>query len=88
MARVFDRLMSMGKVSAAVNLLSENSRGGVLSLESQIPCGLDEAGCPLTQSVKDILIDKHPLQEGQFLNLFCHLIMLMYHPMILFCLTV
>ena len=85
MARVFDRLMSMGKVSAAVKLLSENSRGGVLSLESQIPCGLDEAGCPLTQSVKDILIDK---QEGQFLNLFYHLIMLMYHPMILFCLTV
>ena len=52
--------MSMGKISAAVKLLSADARGGVLSLDSQIPCGLDEAGYPLTQSVKDILIDKHP----------------------------
>ena len=59
-ARDFDRLMSMGKISAAVELLSADARGGVLSLDSQIPCGLDEAGYPLTQSVKDILIDKHP----------------------------
>ena len=27
---------------------------------SQISCGLDKAGCPVSQSVKDILVDKHP----------------------------
>ena len=59
-ARDFDRLMSMGKISAAVKLFSADARGGVLSLDSQIPCSLDEAGCPLTQSVNDILTDKHP----------------------------
>ena len=29
-------------------------------LESQISCGLDKAGCSVSQSVKDILVDKHP----------------------------
>ena len=60
MVRVFDCLMSMGKISVVVKLLSEDARGGVLSLDSQIPCGLNEAGCSLTQSEKDILVDKHP----------------------------
>ena len=85
MARDFDRLMSMGKISAAVKLLSADARGGVLSLDSQIPCGLDEAGCPLTQSVKDILIDKHPPARMAVPE---SLLMLMHHPMILFYLTV
>jgi len=26
---------------------------------SKISCGLDKAGCPVSQSVKDILVDKH-----------------------------
>ena len=58
-ARRFDHLMSMDKVSAA---LSADAGGGTLSLDSQIPCGLDSVSCPSTQPVKDILIDKHPLQ--------------------------
>ena len=60
MAHTYDRLMSMGKVSAAVKLLSVNGKGGVLSLDSQMLCGVDKDGCPLTRSVKDVLIEKHP----------------------------
>ena len=46
MAHTYDRLMSMGKVSAAVKLLSVNGKGGVLSLDSQMLCGVDKDGCP------------------------------------------
>ena len=59
-AQVFDHLMSLGKVSAALKLLSENTKGGVLSLDSQIPCGLDNNGGTLLKSVRDILAQKHP----------------------------
>ena len=58
--RVFDRLMSLGKVSAALKILSEDTKGGVLSLYSQIPSGLDDNGDPLFKSVRDILAQKHP----------------------------
>jgi len=58
-ACAFDRLMSMGKVSDAVKLLSADAKGGVLSLGSQISCGLDNDGC-VSQSVKDILVYKNP----------------------------
>lgn len=60
MACTVDCLMSMGKVSTAVKLLSANAKGGILSLHSQIPCGMDKDGCPLTRSMKDVLIEKHP----------------------------
>ena len=59
-AHAFDCLMSMGKVFVAIKLLSVDAKDGVLSLESQISCGLDKAGCPASESVKDILVDKHP----------------------------
>ena len=45
--------MSSGKVSTALKLLSEDTKGGVLSLESQIPGGT------LSKSVRDILAEKH-----------------------------
>ena len=45
--RVFDHLMSLGKVSAALKILSEDTKGGVLSLDFQIPSGLDDNGDPL-----------------------------------------
>ena len=32
--------MSEGKVSMALRLLSKDSKGGVLSLDSMIPCGV------------------------------------------------
>jgi len=73
-ARTFDRLMSMGKVSVAVKLLSANAKGGVLSLDYQISCGVDNDGCPLTQGCP-----QHPLREWQFLNPLYYLIYLMYH---------
>ena len=39
--RHFDHLMSMGKVSAAVKLLSQSAKGDVLSLDTLVPCGVD-----------------------------------------------
>ena len=33
---------------------------GVLSLASSVSCVLDKAVCSVSQSVKDILVDKHP----------------------------
>jgi len=38
-SRLFDHLMSEGKVSMAIRLLAEESKGGVLPLDSQVPCG-------------------------------------------------
>jgi len=49
--------MSIGKVSAAVKYLSADTINDDFSLESQISCGLDKAGCPVSQSVKDNLVD-------------------------------
>ena len=48
--------MSLGKVSAALKLIAEDSRGGVLSLDSQVPC----TGGTTSKSVRDILAEKHP----------------------------
>ena len=50
MAHHFTNLMLTGKVRDAICLLSENENSGVLSLDSHVE----------GQSVKDILIDKHP----------------------------
>ena len=46
----------MGKVSAALKFIAEDSRGGVLSLDSQVPCN----GGTTSKSVRDILAEKHP----------------------------
>ena len=48
-AQIFDCLMSSGKVSAALKLLSEDTKGGVLSLDSQIPCRVDSSGGTLSK---------------------------------------
>ena len=52
--------MSLGKVSAALKILSEDTKGGVLSLDSQIPSGLDDNGDPLFKSVQDVLAQNIP----------------------------
>ena len=59
LARIFNKLMSLGKVSAALKLLSEDAKG-VLPLNSKVPCGQDGDGSTLWKSVKDILAEKHP----------------------------
>ena len=59
-ARHFDHLMSMGKVSAAVKLLLQSTKGDVLSLDSQVPCDVSSCGISIFKSVQDILSDKHP----------------------------
>jgi len=74
-ARQFDHLMSMGKVSAAVILLSHSAKGGVLSLNSLVPCGVECSGKPIFKTVQHILTDKHPSPQlslhrlGHFWNL-------------------
>ena len=57
-SRLFDHLMSKGKVTMALRLLAEGSKGGVLSLDSSIPSGIDFSGNQLFCSVNDILFDK------------------------------
>ena len=57
---VFDHLMSDGKVSMALRLPSEKSKGGVLSLDSSIPSGSDSSGKQLFRTVREILMEKHP----------------------------
>ena len=44
----------------ALRLLSEDSKGGVLSLDSMIPCGVDPLGNPVYRTARDILLEKHP----------------------------
>ena len=39
----------------ALRLLSEDSKGGVLSLDSMIPCGVDPSGNPVYRTARDIL---------------------------------
>jgi len=59
-ACIFDHHMSEGKVSAALKLLSDNIEGGILSLDSQVPCRLDSNDGTLSKTVKEILVDKYP----------------------------
>ena len=58
-ARKFDQLMKLGKVTAALKLLSTDSKG-VLPLYSKILCGQDGAVDAVRKSVRDILAEKHP----------------------------
>ena len=57
---LFEFLISH-QISAVLKLLTEDTKGSILSLDSQIPCGLDRSGGTLLKSVWDILAEKHPL---------------------------
>ena len=46
-ARLFDHLLSEGKVGAALRLLTMTHKGGVLPLDSLVPSGSDSSGSPL-----------------------------------------
>ena len=59
-ARLFDHLLSKGKVGAALRLLTATCKGGVLPLDSLVPSGLDSSSSPLFKSTKEILQEKHP----------------------------
>ena len=54
-ARIFAKLMMEGKVRAAIRLISEESKGGLLNLNTQLQT--DSAS---TDSVRNILLKKHP----------------------------
>ena len=57
-------------MSAAVKLLSQSVKGGVLLLNSEVPCGVDSSGRSVVKTVMSILSDKHPLaQPSHFSNL-------------------
>ena len=60
-SRLFDHLMSERKVSMALRLLTKNSKGGVLSLDSTIPCGMDSSGESVLRTARDVLLEKHPI---------------------------
>ena len=59
-ARLFDHLLSEGKVGAALRLLTVTHKGGVLPLDSLVPSGSDSSGNPLFKTTKEILQEKHP----------------------------
>ena len=54
LARSFANLMFQGKTKAALRLLSEQSKGGVLHLDDPVETGKGQ------RKVRDILADKHP----------------------------
>ena len=57
-ARKFANLMMKGKVHAALDLLSNNGRVGILGLNHEVKtAGLDD------MTVKDILLNKHPVRQ-------------------------
>ena len=58
-ARKFDQLMTMSKVTTAFKLLSADTKG-ILPLNSKIPCRQDGDGDAAWKSVRDILAEKHP----------------------------
>ena len=57
--RKFDQLMTLGKVSAPLTLLSTDAKG-ILPLNSKVPCEQDGDGNAVRKSVRDILAEKHP----------------------------
>ena len=38
-----------------------SEKGGVLSLDSMSPCGMDSSGEPVFHTARDILLEKHPI---------------------------
>ena len=63
-ARLFDHLLSEGKVGAALHLLTVTRKEGVLPLDSLVPSGSDSSGSPLFKTTKEILQEKHPRGRG------------------------
>ena len=88
-SRLFDHLMSEGKINMALRLLAEDSKGGVLSLDSSIPCGTDSSGKPAFRPVRDILFEKHPCGRDppHHVLLDCTTEKPCYDPVIFQCLT-
>ena len=64
---MIDHLMSEGKVSMALHLLAEDSKGGVLSLDTLVPSGIDPSGEPILRTIRDILLEKHPRRDTSIL---------------------
>ena len=58
-ARKFDQLMKMDKVTAALEFLLTDAKG-ILPFNSIILCGQDGNGDAVQKSVRDILAKKHP----------------------------
>ena len=59
-SRLFDHLMSEGKVNMALRLLADESKGGVLSLDASVPSAATSSGNQSHHSVREILVEKHP----------------------------
>jgi len=43
-----------------LHLITRDSKGGVLSLDSMIPCGQNSFGQSIFHAAKDVLLEKHP----------------------------
>ena len=52
--------MLQGKVNAAMQLVTRDANGGVLSLDDLIPIEIGQNREPIQQTTQDILLEKHP----------------------------
>ena len=53
-ARLFDHLLSKGKVGTALRLLRATHEGGVLPLDSLVPSGFDSSGSQLFKTTNPV----------------------------------
>ena len=60
-ARTFNHHMLQGKVTAALRIISKDTKGGVLLLDELVPSGMDQNGETIWHATKEILMEKHPL---------------------------
>ena len=63
-SRTFARLMSAGKVKAALRILSANKRGRVIGLDEAVPLNCAEGDS--TVPVRDVLESKHPKAQSVY----------------------
>ncbi len=82
LARTFANLMFKGKIHAALDLLSNNGRGGVLHIDDQVKTdGSDDL------TVKDILKAKHPVSQSVSTECTLHGTPPQSHPVIFVCIN-
>ena len=58
LARIFDNLMFQGKIHAALDLLANKGKDGVLQLDQ-----LENQNNPYSMTVRDVLTSKHPMGQ-------------------------
>ena len=74
-AQRFSKLMMEGKVKAALRIITDQERGGLLPLDS-----VASSDGTTTKTVRDILLDKHPSAQPPFPLAICEASESIYEP--------